>query len=166
VGLVLADAVSGTFESLVISGALLCATGVLLLSARFVPAPEATAVGPVRGLIIGVAQAAALLPGLSRSGITIVAARWLRVEGPAAARFSFLLAIPAVLGAAVLKLAAESPVEGIRGAPLLAGAAASAVSGTVALLLLLRIVRSGRIHWFAAYCIPAGLLMAIVGLQS
>jgi undecaprenyl-diphosphatase len=123
-------------------------------------------VGPVRGGLIGIAQAFALLPGISRSGMTIVAARWLGVEGGAAGRFSFLLAIPAVLGAAVLKLLAGGSIAGIGATPLVLGMVASAVSGAIGLVFLLKILGRGRIHWFAAYCIPAGLLMAVAGLRG
>ena len=62
--------------------------------------------------------------------------------------------------------AGSSAVEGIGTGPLLAGTAAAAASGVVALLVLLSVVRRGRIHWFAAYCLPVGLIMAVVGLRS
>jgi undecaprenyl-diphosphatase len=165
-GLALGDAISGTFESLAVGGALLCVTGLVLLSSRFAPAPRVSRVGPGRGVLIGIAQAFALFPGISRSGATIVAARWAGVEGAAAGRFSFLLAIPAVLGAAVLKLAGGGATAGIGAVPLVLGMAASAVCGALGLVCLLRILRQGRIHWFAAYCIPAGLLMTVAGLRG
>lgn len=165
-GFLLGGAIEAVFESVTAGGLFLCVTGLLLVSSRFAPAGHVSRVGPLRGLLIGVAQACALLPGISRSGATIVAGRWLGVEGAAAARFSFLLAVPAIAGAAAYELATGGPAQSAGGVPLACGVLASALSGAVGLILLLRIVRGGRLYWFAAYCLPAGLAMVILGMRG
>jgi len=167
--------VERAFASLFGAGAFLCVTGLFLLASRFAPQVRTDRVGPVRGLVIGLVQAAALLPGISRSGITITAGYFAGVERGEAARFSFLLAVPALAGALVWKLrhglgaalATASTGQGTLPAGVLAsGTLVAALSGTVCLLLLLRVVEKGRLHWFAAYCLPAGALLMIVGASS
>ncbi len=176
VGVLFEEAIEGFFDSLLSSGAFLLLTGLILLSSRFAPRPRTDRVGAGRGFVIGIAQAAALLPGISRSGATIVTGCLLGVDRRAAGRFSFLLVVPALAGAALWKLrhvlpavtevspGAEDPL--VQAGVLAAGALVSAVVGTVCLLLLLRVVERGRLHWFAAYCLPVGALMTAAGLLS
>jgi undecaprenyl-diphosphatase len=168
-GLCLEQTVERILSSLWASGALLCATGLVLAASRWAPQPKTGRVGVGRGLLIGIAQAAALLPGISRSGVTIVTGCFLGVERRAAGRFSFVLAVPALAGAALWEL--RQAVPALRGHPsagadplirsgaLAAGALVAAAVGTLCLVLLLRLIERGRLHWFAAYCLPAGALM-------
>ena len=168
-GVLLEGRVKDAFASPGTAGAFLCVTGLLLLATRKAPAPRTARVGPVRGLVIGLAQAAALLPGISRSGVTIAAGYFLGLERRVAARFSFVLAVPALIGAALWEARGTVSNMGASGGPgtdslihlgaLAAGTLVSALVGMACLLLLLRVVERGRLHWFAAYCLPAGLLM-------
>jgi undecaprenyl-diphosphatase len=110
---------------------------------------------------IGLAQALALIPGTSRSGVTISAGLFEGVTREAAARFSFLLSIPAILGAGILKLdelsgATETPVE------LVAGTLAAAVSGFVAVSFLLRLLRTRTLWPFIWYRLIAGGLFVVL----
>jgi undecaprenyl-diphosphatase len=110
---------------------------------------------------IGLAQALALVPGTSRSGITISAGLFQGVSREAAARFSFLLSIPAILGAGILKLdelsgATETPAE------LVAGTLAAAVSGFVAVSFLLRLLRTRTLWPFIWYRLVAGGLFVLL----
>jgi undecaprenyl-diphosphatase len=110
---------------------------------------------------IGLAQALALIPGTSRSGVTISAGLFEGVTREAAARFSFLLSIPAILGAGILKLdelsgATETPVE------LVAGTLAAAVSGFVAVSFLLRLLRTRTLWPFIWYRLIAGSLFVLL----
>jgi undecaprenyl-diphosphatase len=112
--------------------------------------------GPADATAVGMAQALALLPGISRSGSTIGTGLLLGMERSDAARFAFLLAIPALLGAAVVQL----PDLGGSGLGAGAGAAgflASAVSSYAAISGLLRYLRSNTLYPFAAYCVVAGI---------
>jgi undecaprenyl-diphosphatase len=135
----------------------LAATGILLLSTLFVSRGMKT-IGPGRGIVIGIAQAIAIIPGISRSGATISTALFLGAERTESGEFSFLLSLPAVAGATVLALrdisgggATLSP------SAFLIGAAAAFVSGYASLLLLMGIVRRGKIGYFGFYCLAVAL---------
>ncbi len=110
---------------------------------------------------IGLAQALALVPGTSRSGVTISAGLFEGISRETAARFSFLLSIPAILGAGLLKLddlsgAAETPAE------LLVGTLAAAISGFVAVSFLLRMLRTRTLWPFIWYRLVAGSLFVVL----
>jgi undecaprenyl-diphosphatase len=109
-------------------------------------------------LVVGVAQAIALVPGVSRSGVTMSAARALGFERGAAARFSFLLSAPVVFAAAVLELGrALVGGEVVAWGPMLAGAATAAVIGWLVIAGLLAFLRTGTLRWFVWYRIALGL---------
>jgi undecaprenyl-diphosphatase len=94
----------------------------------------------------------AIIPGISRSGTTIAAATLLGIRGEDAARFSFLLAIPAILGALALQLP-ELVVTGRTNWSLyMGGAVAACISGLWAIRFLMKVIRNGRLRWFAVYC--------------
>ena len=108
-------------------------------------------------LAIGLAQSLAVLPGISRSGSTIAAGLLVGLAPRAAARFSFLMAIPAILGAAVLKLPdALEHEESVSIAGLVWAAAVAAVVGWLALRVLLAFLGRGAFAWFALYCVLMG----------
>ncbi len=111
-------------------------------------------------LCIGLAQACAIVPGVSRSGITIAVARARGIERAAAARFSFLLGSPIILGAAVFKLRHIADTPAILGGPFLAGIATAAVVGALSIGVLLRYLRHAGLGIFVAYRL---LLAALIG---
>lgn len=119
------------------------------------------ALPPAQALLVGVAQGLAVLPGLTRSGSTIACMIALGTAGPAAFRLSFLMSLPAVLGAVVLEL--RRPVEVLEslGAAALAGAAVSFLVGWASLLLLRRLVDRGRFWAFAIYLVPLGTALIV-----
>lgn len=113
-----------------------------------------------KALLIGVFQAVALLPGVSRAGSTIVGGLVAGLKREAAARFSFFLAIPAIAGAAVLetkKLIEHPPAEAINWGPIAAGTVVSFFVGWLALRWLLSLIAKNRLHWFSIYCTVVGL---------
>ena len=115
--------------------------------------------GPGVAMLIGVAQAFALFPGISRSGSTVVAALWLGVRSDEAAEFSFLMSVPAILGATLLQvLDAGEAVSALGTAPLVFGAVAAAVTGLLAIKIFLAVLRAGSFHRFAPYPWVLGLL--------
>lgn len=116
-------------------------------------------VKPVQGLLIGLAQGFGVLPGISRSGSTIAGALLCGVDRNTAGEFSFLLSIPAILGAFVLEAKDLGQMGDTVGLiPLVAGCLAAFISGFFALAFLMKIIRKGKLEWFAAYLIPAGIL--------
>ena len=171
VGLLFQDAVEQAFGSLPAVGCMLLVTGAILFGTK-------SSKGTGRDLedlslrdclVIGTAQSFALLPGISRSGITIATGLFCGVRRDLAARFSFLLSVPAILGANFLQVyKARGTLQTIHQWPLLCGGLVAMITGYVALRLLLRIVHSGRLFHFAYYCWALGtlvLLTAWVGPQ-
>lgn len=110
---------------------------------------------------VGLAQAAALLPGLSRSGATVAMGVGLGLQPASAARFSFLLAIPALTGASLVALLTVAREPGLDWVGLAVAGSCALASGLVAIHLFLRILRSGRLWPFALYCALAGF--AVLG---
>jgi undecaprenyl-diphosphatase len=146
---------------------LLLVTAVILLSTRRLEkkaagkpeADKAAVPGVKAGVITGIAQGIGVLPGISRSGITISAALFAGLNRAAAGEFSFLLSVPAILGALVLSLRhAEALTASVPVAALVAGMASALVTGWLSLRFLLRVVRGGRLYLFAAYLVPVGIL--------
>ncbi len=161
IGLVFKDQLEALFAApRAVAGALLVTAGALVAS-RFAPAGDGR-LGVARALIVGVVQGVAIIPGISRSGSTIVAALFCGVGREDAARFSFLLSLPAVAGAVVLHLkhlgGETAPAVG----PLAVGAVAALLSGLLALRLLVPLVKRGRLHWFAVYLVPAGIISLVL----
>ena len=109
-------------------------------------------------LIIGIVQGLAILPGISRSGSTISTALFLGVDRKVAGRYSFLLSIPAIVGALVLGLDTPELHTTIPLGTIIAGSVVSAMVGWVALVILLRVVDRGQLHRFAPYCWLVGTI--------
>lgn len=115
-----------------------------------------------QALLIGVCQGLAITPGISRSGTTIAVALFLGLQRDYAAKFSFLLSIPAISGAFLLKARDADPAL-IEPAVLGVGFVSSAVAGYLALVLLVRLVRKGGFHWFAPYVLGMALFSGLLG---
>lgn len=159
IGLAFKDSIEKAFGSLFVVGIMLLVTGMIVGITRFIPKAHCTAirVGPLIALTVGVAQGLAIMPGISRSGSTIVCALLLGLDRELAGRFSFLLAIPAILGAVALQLDADA-IQRVGVAPLILGLISSGVIGFLALKLLMGIVKRGHFYYFAPYCWGVGLL--------
>jgi len=162
VGLLFEGEIEATFSKPLFVSFALLVTGTILLGTRW-SRPRDRQFGMVRALLIGVAQSFAILPGISRSGSTIAAGMYLRVDRSEAARFSFLLALPAILGATVLEglKLFQSGIPSHQAVPLLVGTIAAYVSGTIALRWLLGVIRRGRLDRFSYYCYAVGLVALI-----
>lgn len=112
-----------------------------------------------QALVIGLAQGIGTLPGISRSGSTIAGSLFCGVKRDVAGEFSFIVSIPAILGAFILELKDLGEVSSSIGAePVIAGCAAAFASGYIALSWLMRLIKKGRLEWFACYLIPVGIL--------
>jgi undecaprenyl-diphosphatase len=124
--------------------------------------------GAAAAVAIGVAQGVALIPGVSRSGSTITTGLLLKVEKEVALRFSFLLFIPAVIGAAVLSVVDSGGVfvAVVDPVSLLLGLVVTVLVGYVSLRLLLRIVMKGRLYLFAFYCWAVGFAVLLAQFLS
>ncbi|WP_028583373.1 undecaprenyl-diphosphate phosphatase [Desulfogranum mediterraneum] len=153
VGLFLKDHIERIFDNILVTFTMLAFTGLIMVITTKLPRGKGGLSGS-RAVLIGTAQAMAILPGLSRSGSTIFTGMALGVQRETAARFSFIMSIPAILGAAVLKLGdlLSSPLSQGQAWQLLVGTAASVISGYFAIIVLMQVVRRGRLHWFGYYC--------------
>lgn len=152
------DAVGEGFMLVAFSLGLIVTGGILffsLLAKRYKAYREPTI---IIALIIGTAQGLALLPGISRSGITISAALLSGISPAAAGSFSFLLSLPAVAGAALLDI---KNIAAIDIAPLAAGFVSAFIAGYLALRLLIAMIKRGSFFVFGFYCVIAGVSMII-----
>jgi undecaprenyl-diphosphatase len=138
-----------------LTSVLLVATGLFLLLSK--ARKRRRSLSWHAAIIIGLAQAVAMLPGCSRSGWTITTALLLGLDFEKAAEFSFILSIPAVCGALILEILTDfAYISAVSITGLAIGAAVAFISGWIALKLLLRIIRLGVFHRFAYYLLPAG----------
>lgn len=160
IGLGFEDAIEAFFEEGWVTGVGLLVTGAILWSSRAAlrrdpsDSPHARA-----ALLIGLAQSLALVPGVSRSGTTVVVALWLGIEAREAAAFSFLMAIPAIAGAAVLQVPSLlDGTPGVSGASLGVGALAAAVTGVLAIRTFVLLLERRTFHHFAIYVWIVGLI--------
>ena len=156
VGLLFKDFFEAAFSNEAVTAAMLIVTGLILLATRFVPQGRLPIKLP-SSVIMGIGQAMAIMPGISRSGSTIAAGLMVGVEPSEAAEFSFLLAIPAIAGAAVLEFGSLMNLESELVGQYLVGGALAFVVGLGAIYVVLAVVRRGRFDFFAYYCFAAGL---------
>ena len=116
-------------------------------------------VSAIQALFIGFMQGVGTLPGISRSGSTIAGALFAGVDRKVAGEYSFIISIPAILGAFILEVKdLEKVSQTIGAAPIVAGCAAAFAAGYISLTLLMKIIQKGKLQWFAAYLIPAGII--------
>ncbi len=166
IGVLGKDIVEGASQTLLIPGICLLITGVLLLMAELRregnKTPKTVSYG--NGLVIGAAQGLATLPGLSRSGTTIAACLFCGLDRKFAVKYSFILSIPAILGAAVLEVkdAIAEPIMASQIAIYLVGMVIAGIVGYVCIKTMLVIVRKKKFRYFAYYCFVVGIV-AIVG---
>lgn len=164
-GLLFKDVFEGMFTSLRMTGAALLLTGVLLIVTRGHQAnrmhlPHMT---NLHALIIGTVQGFAIMPGLSRSGSTIAIALLLGFEASYAVRFSFILSIPAIIGALILQLFSIGKLPDAVLSQALFATIAAVFAGYLAIAALERITSRHRLSYFAFYCWPVGALLVLLG---
>jgi undecaprenyl-diphosphatase len=157
IGVLFKDFFERAFGNPFMAAVFLLLTGAILLSTRFVKAGEKKVTGN-RALLIGCGQALAILPGVSRSGSTISVALILGVKPETAAEYSFLLAIPAIGGAAILQIKELMALDAALMAPYAVGFVTTFIFALIAVYAVLSVIRRGRFDYFAYYCFAAGLL--------
>lgn len=169
VGVFFKDYVEEVFGSgLAIVGAMLLLTAVLLTFSYYAKPRQKEKISLRDAFIIGLAQACAVMPGLSRSGSTIATGLLLGNKKETLAQFSFLMVIPPILGEALLDvvkgLNGEEAFGGIDALPLTVGFLAAFVSGCLACKWMINIVKKGKLIYFGIYCAIAGVLTLMYGL--
>ncbi len=150
------DRIEEAFTSPKLAAGMLLVTGTLLLLTMW-SNKGTRKVGPGNAVLIGLAQAAAMIPGISRSGATICTAMYQKINPEEAADFSFLMLLPVVIGATMLKLGeAYSALDGAAWSVMTPGMIAAFLSGIVAIRLVISFVKRGQFHLFAIYCFVVG----------
>lgn len=160
------DAIESLYYNTVFIGFAFIVTGLLLFfSDRVQRGRKTERTATVRDvLVVGLAQAVATCPGISRSGSTICTGTFLGFDRKFAVRFSFLMSIPAVLGANLLDLmdAAKAGIDASQLPVYLVGIVAAAVSGYLSIRLIRLIADRGKFGWFAYYCWAAGIVTLVL----
>lgn len=150
--------------------AVLALQSVLMFISRVTTPQTGTATEPTWGgsLIMGIAQSLAIFPGISRSGSTVVAGLWRRIDPAAAAEFSFLMSIPAILGAAVLQApdALRAEELGVSALALVVGFIGAAVSGILAIRFFVALLKRQNFHVFAYYCWAAAGIFLLAATRA
>ena len=164
IGLLFKKITDQLFGSITIVGVMLLVTGTILWFTRNIrgdgrPISKTTLKD---ALLIGIIQGLAILPGISRSGSTISTALFLGIDRKVAGRYSFLLSIPAIIGALLLGLDSPELHTAIPMGTIIVGSVVSALVGWFALVILLRVVDRGQLHRFAPYCWLVGVVTLVL----
>lgn len=165
VGLKFKDAIEGIFEDPLYASSFLFVTGTILYASKFGKVKGDGKITYKSALFIGIAQAFAILPGISRSGSTISTALLCGVDRKEAGRFSFLIFLPAVSGVTLdkfLELHEKGTLSSIFTMDMGAGFLASVIMGFITLTLLLKFIDKGNFYLFSFYCIAVGAISTIV----
>ena len=169
VGVFFKDTVEEVFGSgLLIVGLMLLLTAALLTFSYYAKPRQRERISMKDAFIIGLAQACAVMPGLSRSGSTIATGLLLGNKKESLAQFSFLMVIPPILGEALLDVLkavkGEQAFGGTDALPLLVGFVAAFVSGCLACKWMISIVKKGKLVWFGVYCAIMGAVTVVCSL--
>lgn len=163
IGFLFQDKIESAFTSLTAIGFSFLITAFLLFSTKLIKKiNEPKKVNPKSAFLIGLFQAVSLLPGVSRSGATIVGGLWQKFTPIEAFKFSLYLAIPAILGAMILKIKdfnTFSQGDFLYG---VLGMIISAVVGFLSLIILQRILKEAKIFWFGFYCLVLGVVILLL----
>jgi undecaprenyl-diphosphatase len=167
-GILFKDFFESLFSDVIAVGFFLIITGLLLwgsemISRRVKDKTSLKKMTVKNSLIIGIAQAFSIAPGISRSGATISTGLFLGLERELAARYSFLLSIPAILGAALVQAKDISSVLDISTAATIAGFLAAVISGYIAIKIVLKLIKERNLLIFAYYCWIVGPIAMILG---
>ncbi len=164
IALLFKDLFESLFESVGVVSLMLLVTGTLLFLSDRVKAAERSSIGIKDAVIIGTVQGMAIIPGISRSGSTIATGLFRGIDGEKAATYSFLLSIPAILGAVVLEAKGISELRQGDFLPYLVGVCSAAGSGFLSIKLLMKVVAGRKLRFFAFYCWFVGLSSLAFGL--
>ncbi len=159
VGIFFKDTIENLFSSILFVGIALMITGLFLYMTKFANSRK-DSIGLFDSIIIGLAQAVAILPGISRSGSTITAGVLLGNKREEAAKFSFLLAVPAILGASIVGLYSNfNSLVDMQWSFVIIGMIFSFLTGLLSINLLMKMINKGKLYYFSYYCIIVGAII-------
>jgi len=159
VGFLMKDYIEAAFSNPILVCVMLLVTGAILWSTKY-QNDGTKMVTPLRGFIMGISQAFAIIPGISRSGTTITTGVWLGMKKSEVADFSFLMLLPVLGGAMVLefKEMVDTGFENLPVVELIVAFFASLISGLIALKYLIQLFKGSSLHYFSYYCWTIGIL--------
>lgn len=166
VGLCFKEDIERAFSSTLVVGIMLLLTAALLAFAYYAKPRVKSDISYRDALIIGLAQAVAVMPGLSRSGSTIATGLLLGNEKSTVSHFSFLMVLPPILGNALLDIVKGDFGGDVEFLPLLAGFITAFVVGYFACRFMIEIVKRGKLIWFAIYCAIVGLISIVTSIVA
>ncbi len=168
IGFFFKDFFEGLFGKPLVVAILLSVTGIIIFLSDTIRFDHihASDMGFWRALVIGLSQSLAILPGISRSGTTIATSLFIGVKRSEAARYSFLLSIPAILGAAVLQMDVFSNLDQSMLMNYLIGGLGAFVSGFLVISMLLNLIRKRKLKYFAYYCWLVSLVSLVLILTG
>ena len=161
VGFLFKDYLEAAFSSVLVVGVMLLVTALLLTFAYKAKPRQKDTISYRDAFIIGVAQACATMPGLSRSGSTIATGLLLGNKKESVAQFSFLMVLPPILGNALLDIMKGEFGGGVEFMPLIAGFVTAFATGCLACKFMIEMVKRGKLIWFAAYCAVVGVVAVV-----
>ena len=164
VGFLCKDALNALLEQpyiLVVVGVMLLLTSLLLAFAYYAKPRQKATLSYRDAFVIGLSQAVATLPGLSRSGTTIATGLLLGNQKAVVAQFSFLMVLAPILGESLLEVVSGDLTGGLSASVLLAGFLSSFLTGCFACKFMIEIVKRGKLIWFALYCALAGVVSIV-----
>lgn len=163
IGLFLKESAEKAFGTAWMVAAGFFVTGIVLLSSKFFKADRKSLfdIGYIEALFVGIIQGIAVFPGVSRSGMTITAGLFTGCKPEAAAKFSFLLSLPAIIGALILDLKEVTAIQSDHILIFLAGMIIASAIALLSINFLLAITKKWKLHYFAPYCIIVGLILLI-----
>jgi len=162
VGLVFEEQIDGLFDNIVLVGVALLVTGTVLFLTQWAQNERRPLKG-WRAFLMGVVQAIAIIPGISRSGSTVSTGMFLGMPREKVAKFSFLMALPLIFGATIMKAKDAFAAEGFVWSGIIIGTATAFLFGYFAVKWLLRAIIKGRLYMFGFYCLALGFLAIIFG---
>lgn len=161
IGLLFEDWLTGLFTNMLLLGVFFIVNGMILFLTRYAKAKKGKELNWWESLLMGIAQGISIIPSISRSGITVSTGLFLGIKKENLIKFSFLMSVPAIIGALVLK--ADELVFESLGA-MIFGFVAALIVGYFSLKLVIRTIEKGKWHYFAYYCVALGIVILVFSL--
>ena len=161
IGLAFNDFLKGLFTNMLLLGVFFIINGIILFLTKFAKEKQGKKLNWWQSILIGIAQGISIIPSISRSGATVSTGLFLGIKKEKLIKFSFLMAIPAIIGAFVMEskdLVFENPLA------LIIGSLAALIIGYFSLKLIIKIIEKGKWHYFAYYCLVLGIVILVLSI--
>ncbi|MBW6457568.1 MAG: undecaprenyl-diphosphate phosphatase [FCB group bacterium] len=162
IGLLFEEQIEGFFDNIFMVGIALLVTGTVLFLTQWAHNEKKPLTG-WRAILMGLAQALAIIPGISRSGSTVSTGMFLGIPREKLAKFSFLMALPIIFGATLIEARDALAMDGFAWPAIIIGTGTSFLFGYFAVKWLLSAIIKGKLHFFGFYCLTVGFLALIFG---